>query len=196
MGDPTQLHQILLNLCVNARDAMPHGGSLILTVENVVVDEQYAAMNLQAKAGQYVCINVTDSGTGIPPAILGKIFEPFLTTKDVGKGTGLGLSTVMAIVKSHHGFINAYSEPGHGTTFKVYLPAVEVSSEKRGDTVALTPPIRGNGETILVVDDEASILAITSKTLEASGYRILTADNGADAVAVCTTPGQDCGSSD
>ncbi len=184
LGDPTQLHQILLNLCVNARDAMSNGGSLTITVENVVLDEQYATMHIEAKAGQYVCINVTDSGSGIPPAIIDKIFEPFFTTKDMGKGTGLGLSTVMAIVKSHGGFINAYSEQGKGTTFKVYLPATEVSSKAKGDTVALPSPPRGKGETILVVDDEASILTITSKTLEAFGYRTLTADDGADAVAL------------
>ena len=184
LGDPTQLHQILLNLCVNARDAMPDGGCLTITVENVVLDEQYATMHLEAKAGRFVCINVIDSGSGIPPAILDKIFEPFFTTKQVGKGTGLGLSTVMAIVKSHAGFINAYSEPGKGTTFKVYLPATEASSETRGETIALPAPPRGKGETILVVDDEASILTITSKTLEAFGYRTLTADDGADAVAL------------
>jgi PAS domain S-box-containing protein len=184
LGDPTQLHQILLNLCLNARDAMPDGGTLTITVENVVLDEQYAAMHIEAKAGRYVCLNVTDSGTGIPPAILDKIFEPFFTTKDIGKGTGLGLSTVMAIAKSHDGFINAYSEPGKGTTFKVYLPAIEVSSEGRRETVALPAPPRGKGETILVVDDEASILTITSKTLEAFGYRTLIADDGAEAVAL------------
>ena len=101
LGDPTQVHQILLNLCVNARDAMPNGGNLTIGVENCVLDEQYAAMNIQAKAGRYVNISVTDSGTGMPPDILDKIFEPFFTTKELNKGTGLGLSTVMAIVKSH-----------------------------------------------------------------------------------------------
>ena len=125
LGDPTQVHQILLNLCVNARDAMPNGGSLTVTVENRVLDEQYAAMNIQAKPGRYVQISVTDTGTGIPPDLVDKIFEPFFTTKELNKGTGLGLSTVMAIVKSHDGIINVYSEPGKGTTFKVYLPAME-----------------------------------------------------------------------
>jgi PAS domain S-box-containing protein len=184
LGDPTQLHQILLNLCVNARDAMPEGGSLTIGVENCVLDEQYAAMHAEAKPGRYVLISVTDSGTGIPPELLDKIFEPFFTTKEVGKGTGLGLSTVIGIVKSHDGVINVYSEVGKGTTFNVYLPAVEASSDgTRKQTQQIRLP-RGNGETILVVDDEASILTITSQTLEAFGYRVLTAADGAEAVAV------------
>jgi PAS domain S-box-containing protein len=184
LGDPTQVHQILLNLCVNARDAMPNGGTLIVAVENCVLDEQYAGMNLQAKPGRYVNISVTDTGTGIPPALIDKIFEPFFTTKELNKGTGLGLSTVMAIVKSHDGIVNVYSEPGKGTTFKVYLPAMEISSEARKEQTETANLPRGNGETVLVVDDEASILTITSQTLQAFGYRVLTATDGADAVAV------------
>jgi PAS domain S-box-containing protein len=183
LGDPTQVHQILLNLCVNARDAMPNGGNLMVSVENAVLDEQYAAMNIQAKPGRYVLISVTDSGTGIPPHLIDKIFEPFFTTKDLNKGTGLGLSTVMAIVKSHEGIVNVYSEPGKGTKFKVYLPAIESTddSARKGSVQASLP--RGNGETVLVVDDEASILTITSQTLQAFGYKVLTATNGATAVA-------------
>jgi PAS domain S-box-containing protein len=183
-GDPTQLHQILLNLCVNARDAMPDGGSLTVAAENCVLDDQYAAMHIEAKAGRYVIISVTDSGTGIPPAILEKIFEPFFTTKDLNKGTGLGLSTVIAIVKSHQGFVNVYSEPGKGTTFKVYLPAMEGSPEGQEQEPEVVSLPRGNGETILVVDDEASIRTITSQTLVAFGYRVLAAMDGAEAVAV------------
>jgi PAS domain S-box-containing protein len=163
-GDPTQVHQILLNLCVNARDAMPNGGRLTVGVENGLLDEHYAAMNAEAKPGRYVQINVTDSGTGMTQEVIDKIFEPFFTTKEMGKGTGLGLSTVMAVVKSHEGIVNVYSEPGQGTTFKVYLPAVETFAEGQKK---LTQPIlapRGNGETVLVVDDEASILMITSQT--------------------------------
>jgi len=149
-----------------------------------VLDEQYAAMNIQAKPGRYVIISVTDSGMGIPRDILDKIFEPFFTTKELNKGTGLGLSTVMGIVKSHDGIINVYSEPGKGTTFKVYLPAIEVSSEGRREQSEQASLPRGNGETVLIVDDEASILTITGQTLQAFGYRILTALNGAAAVAV------------
>jgi len=184
LGDPTQVHQILLNLCVNARDAMPNGGTLTVGVENCELDEQYAAMNLQAKAGRYVNVNVTDSGTGIPQGILDKIFEPFFTTKEINEGTGLGLSTVMAIVKSHGGIINVYSETGKGTTFKVYLPAMELSPAARqllGQQISVP---RGKGEMVLVIDDEASILTITGKTLQAFDYRVLTATDGAEAVAV------------
>jgi PAS domain S-box-containing protein len=184
LGDPTQLHQILLNLCVNARDAMPDGGNLSITVENVHLDDQYVAMNVQAKAGKYVIINVTDSGQGIPPDILDKIFDPFFTTKEVGKGTGLGLSTVMAIVKSHGGFVNVYSEVGKGSSFKVYLPALEKSAKTQRDTVSLATLPRGNGERILIVDDENSILTITSQTLEAFGYKTMTANDGAEAIAI------------
>jgi PAS domain S-box-containing protein len=184
LGDPTQIHQILLNLCVNARDAMPNGGALTVTVENCVLDEHYAAMNIQAQPGRYVRISVIDSGTGMPPAILDKIFEPFFTTKELTKGTGLGLSTVLAIVKSHAGFINVYSEQGKGTTFQVYLPAMEAPSETGQELPEHLSLPRGNGETILIIDDEASILAITSQTLQAFGYRVLTAMDGAEGVAV------------
>jgi CheY-like chemotaxis protein len=184
LGDPTQLHQVLLNLCVNARDAMPLGGSLKIEAENTVLDEHYAAMNLQAKPGRYVKISVADSGTGIPPELLDKIFEPFFTTKDLNKGTGLGLSTVMAIVKSHGGIVNVYSEPGRGTTFTVYLPAFSGETETGDDRSAENSLPRGQGETILVVDDEASILTVTSQTLQAFGYRVVTATDGAEALGL------------
>jgi PAS domain S-box-containing protein len=184
LGDPTQVHQVLLNLCVNARDAMPKGGHLTIHAENAVLDEHYAAMNVQAKPGRYVNLIVTDSGTGMPPEVSNRIFEPFFTTKDLTKGTGLGLSTVMAIVKSHEGVINVYSEPGHGTRFNVYLPAMPPSGgETNGPPQADELP-RGHGETILVVDDEVSILNITAQTLRAFGYKVLTAGDGAEAVAV------------
>jgi PAS domain S-box-containing protein len=187
LGDPTQVHQVLLNLCVNARDAMPNGGKLTIGVENAVLDQQYAAMNLQAKPGNYVNINVTDSGTGIPPELLEKIFEPFFTTKEVGKGTGLGLSSVIAIVRSHGGFVKVYSESGKGTTFRVYLPAADVPAGAAGEGPALVSLPRGNGETILLVDDEPSLITVASQTLQAFGYRVLTATDGADAVAVYLT---------
>jgi PAS domain S-box-containing protein len=186
VGDPTQVQQILLNLCVNARDAMPNGGTLSIKAENCQADEHYVAMNKQAKPGSYVAISVTDVGIGIPQDIIDQIFEPFFTTKEVGKGTGLGLSSVKAIVKSHGGFINVYSELGRGTTFKVYLPAQETAGEdhpeEEGTEEDCLP--RGAGETILVVDDETSILSITSETLQTFGYQVLTATNGAEAVAI------------
>ena len=183
-GDPTQLQQILLNLCVNARDAMPGGGLLSISVENIVLDAQYASMHIEARPGRYVVFGVTDTGTGIPPAILDKIFEPFFTTKELGRGTGLGLSTVMAIIKGHAGFVNVYSELGAGTTFKVYLPALEESAGAMTETGILATLPRGNGETILIIDDESSILVITAQTLEAFGYRALTANDGTEAVTI------------
>ena len=184
VGDPTQLHQVLLNLCVNARDAMPNGGNLIISAQNCELDKQYVAMNSLAKPGNYISITVTDSGMGIPQNILDKIFEPFFTTKEIGKGTGLGLSTVMAIVKSHEGFINVYSEPGKGTTFKLYLPTTskDFSGLQEKQEIVMLP--RGRGETVLVVDDEGSILTIMTQTLQAFGYQVLSAPNGADAIAI------------
>ncbi len=122
LGDRTQIHQILLNLCVNARDAMPNGGTLIVSAENLTVDAHYAGLNLDAGPGPYVLLRVEDSGIGIPSEIITRIYDPFFTTKEVGKGTGLGLSTTLGIVKSHGGFIQVCSEVGKGTTFKVYLP--------------------------------------------------------------------------
>jgi signal transduction histidine kinase/CheY-like chemotaxis protein len=184
LGDATQLHQVLLNLCVNARDAMPQGGRLTITVENVKIDKQYAAMDIEAKEGRYVAFNVADTGLGIPPEIVDKIFDPFFTTKEVGKGTGLGLSTVIAIVKSHEGFVNVYSEPGRGTTFKIYLPATDVSTETSKQQTGKLFTLRGKNEMILLVDDELSILNITSQTLQACGYRVLTATDGAKALAL------------
>ncbi|MDZ8024224.1 MAG: response regulator [Nostoc sp. SerVER01] len=180
-GDSTQLHQVLMNLCVNARDAMPNGGSLIISAENLLIDENYARMNLEAKVGPYIVITVSDNGAGIPGEILDRIFEPFFTTKDVGQGTGLGLSTVLGIVKSHGGFINVYSEPGNGTSFKVYLPAV-------GGMETLTPEDSilqtGHGELILVVDDEAAIQEITKSSLETHNYKTLIAGDGIEAIAL------------
>jgi len=184
VGDPTQIHQILLNLCINARDAMPNGGSLRIGVENAVIDEPYATLHLDARPGHYVQISVTDSGTGMTPDVIDKIFDPFFTTKTLTKGTGLGLSTVMGIVKSHKGFIQVYSEPGKGTTFKVYLPAMRSPLEERMKQTQLVGPPQGNDEMVLVVDDEDSILTITSQTLQNFGYRVLTAKNGVEAVAV------------
>ncbi len=182
-ADPTQLHQVLLNLCVNARDAMPDGGQITITAENMQVDAQYAAMNIEAREGPYVKIEVEDSGTGIPKAIIEKIFDPFFTTKEVGKGTGLGLSTVQAIIKSHGGFIRVYSEPGMGAKFRIYLPAQTTGSTAEHGGIQVKLP-RGNGETLLVVDDEASIRQITKQTLEAFGYKVLLAADGSEAVSL------------
>jgi PAS domain S-box-containing protein len=188
VGDPTQLHQVLLNLCVNARDAMPSGGILTISAENVRVDEHYASLNVDAHPGSYVILQITDTGAGMPPAVIEKIFDPFYTTKEVGKGTGLGLSTSLAIVKSHGGFIGVYSEIGKGTTFKAYFTAqTEASAEAETEIAADLP--RGNGELILVVDDEASVRQITRKTLEGFGYRVVVASDGAEAVAAVARHG-------
>jgi CheY-like chemotaxis protein len=141
-------------------------------------------MNLQGNPGHYVNISVTDSGTGMTPEVLDKIFEPFFTTKSIDKGTGLGLSTVMAIVKSHDGLINVYSEPGKGTTFKIYLPAMQLCTEAMPEHTQEPSLPRGDGETVLVIEDEASILTITSQTLRAFGYEVLTASDGTEALAI------------
>ncbi|MFN6539217.1 MAG: response regulator [Nostoc sp. EkiNYC01] len=180
-GDSTQLHQVLMNLCVNARDAMPNGGILRISAENLLIDENYARMNLEAKVGPYTVITVSDNGVGIPSEILDRIFEPFYTTKDVGQGTGLGLSTALGIIKSHGGFVNVYSEPGSGTSFKVYLPAV---GGMETFTIENLIPETGNGELILVVDDEVAIQEITKSSLEAHNYKTLIAGDGIEAIAI------------
>jgi PAS domain S-box-containing protein len=183
VGDPTQLHQVLLNLCVNARDAMPDGGQLAVCAANLVVDEAFVRANGEGKPGPHVIFIVSDTGTGIPPDIQGKIFDPFFTTKGVGKGTGLGLSSVATIVKSHNGFIRLETGPGRGTTFKLYFPAAE--SEKASSASPFAPVIpRGRGEWVLVVDDEASVRLISQHTLEMFGYRVLTASNGIEGASL------------
>jgi nitrogen-specific signal transduction histidine kinase/CheY-like chemotaxis protein len=182
-ADPTQFHQVLLNLVVNARDAMPQGGTLSVEAENRALDESYAGTGAEARPGRYVAVTVSDTGVGMPPEVVERIFDPFFTTKEVGQGTGLGLSTALTIVKGHGGFMNVYSAPGRGTKFTVYVPAAEYGEDAReGQERAALPG--GHGELILVVDDEESIRQITMKTLEAFGYRVLTAGDGTEAVAV------------
>ncbi len=180
-GDSTQIHQVLLNLCVNARDAMPEGGRLTITAENVHLDEQYATLVPEATAGSYVALQVEDSGQGIAPELLDRIYEPFFTTKVLGQGSGLGLSTSLGIVKSHGGFIRVYSELGKGTKFKVYLPAQSAESSLSA-TEGETAFPRGKGQLILVVDDEANVRQITKQTLEEFGYRAILAGDGAEAL--------------
>jgi PAS domain S-box-containing protein len=180
IADGTQLHQVLMNLMVNARDAMPDGGTLTIAAENLIVDENYAQINIDARVGPYVVVTVADTGSGIPPEVLERIFEPFFTTKDPGQGTGLGLSTTLGIVKSHGGFIHAYSDVELGTSFKIYLPA-EASAETASAIDILDLPI-GNGELILVVDDEVSVREIVKASLEAYNYRVMTAQDGIQAI--------------
>ncbi len=179
-ADGTLLHQVFMNLCVNARDAMPEGGTLTITAENVVIDEYYARMHIDSHVGHYVVVTIADTGMGIPPAILDRIFDPFFTTKEVGQGTGLGLSTVLGIVKSHNGFINVYSEVNKGTRFKVYFPA----SGTPIPAPIVEPTLQlGNGELILLVDDEVAVLEVTKATLEAHGYQVMRAADGIEAIA-------------
>ncbi len=182
-ADATQMHQVLMNLCVNARDAMPEGGSISIMAENVYLDENYARMHIEAKAGRFVVVSVADTGPGMTPEIQNRIFEPFFTTKEMTKGTGLGLSTALTIVKSHGGFINVYSELHKGSQFALYLPALNTPGSVDA-AVAQTDLPLGNGELILVVDDEESIREITRGTLETFGYRVLTASDGTEALAL------------
>ncbi|MFB2875326.1 response regulator [Floridanema aerugineum] len=187
-GDETQLHQVLVNLCVNARDAMPNGGLLKLSAQNLVVDTSYTQKHIDAKIGAYVLLTVSDTGTGIPSEIIDRIFEPFFTTKEFGKGTGLGLSTAIGIVKSHGGFITVSSTINQGTEFKVFLPAFIPSPTRIEEDLDFPP---GNGETILIVDDEAAIREITQNSLEAYGYQTLTATNGVEAISLYMQHPQD-----
>ena len=180
-GDSTQLHQVLLNLCVNARDAMPEGGSLSLSLENCEEDDTFVSMVHEAKPGRYVRFRLADSGIGSPKEIVDRIFEPFFTTKEPGKGTGLGLSTTVGIVRSHGGFLKVESEPGKGSVFQVFIPATtEAVLEKPEEKPSLT---RGHGETILVVDDEKEIVHVVETILKQNGWKVLKATDGLEGVA-------------
>ena len=182
-ADPTQIHQVLMNVCLNARDAMPNGGSLRVAVANVHLDENDARINPEAEPGGYVQITVEDTGTGMSKETVKRIFDPFFTSKALGHGTGLGLSTALTIVQSHGGFINVYSELGRGSRFSINLPAMEDQVEVISpDPVAAYP--YGNGELILVVDDEENIVQITTATLERFGYRAVSAADGAEGLKV------------
>ena len=181
-GSPTQLHQVLLNLVMNARDAMPSGGALGLGARNVQFDEPHPDMGPRARPGRYVALEVRDTGRGIPPGILGRVFEPFFTTKAAGVGAGLGLSIARSIVRSHGGFVTLSSAEGRGSTVSVYLPVGEVAEALAGELPADLP--RGRGELVLLVDDDAVVRAVTQQALEASGYRVIAARDGAEAIAM------------
>ncbi len=176
MGNVTQLHQVLMNLCVNARDAMPNGGLLQLEAETALLERKTPPGSAEPISGKFVKIVVRDTGTGIPPELLAKIFDPFFTTKEEGKGTGLGLSTVVSIVKSHSGFLEVDSKPGEGTAFTIFLPAAE-NAPGREDSASAAPP-DGHGKLVLVVDDEEALLEMCKLTLETFNYRVVTARDG------------------
>jgi PAS domain S-box-containing protein len=182
-GDATQLTQVLLNLCVNSRDAMPHGGNILISARNHVLSEAEALRHGAAR-GDYVVFEVADTGEGMSKEIIDLIFDPFFTTKEVGSGTGLGLSTVQGIVTNHGGFVAVSSAPGEGSTFTIYLPARGPQAEPAAVPADTSAPPQGNGELILLVDDDASVLSITQQTLVEFGYRVLTAEDGAQAIGV------------
>jgi two-component system cell cycle sensor histidine kinase/response regulator CckA len=181
-GDAIQLRQVILNLCINSRDAMPDGGKLFLKAENLAMDENGIQIHPDARPGRYVVFTISDTGSGIPPGLFNKIFEPFFTTKEVTGGAGLGLPTAAAIVRSHGGFVTLHSEVRKGTTFKIYIPAADVAEHAPVEEKDLDV-LSGHGELILVVDDESSIREITRVTLETYGYSVMTAIDGAEAIA-------------
>jgi nitrogen-specific signal transduction histidine kinase/CheY-like chemotaxis protein len=184
--DPSQLTNAILNLSLNARDAMPEGGKLIIETGNAVLDDSYVSMNSDVAAGNYAMVAVTDSGHGIPAAILSKVFEPFFTTKDVDKGTGLGLSMVYGFVKQSNGHIKIYSEEGHGTTIRIYLPRAPAAA---ASAVTTSPPVLAGGhETILVVEDDNLVRAFVVGQIQSLGYLTLAAVNAAEAMAVIDGP--------
>jgi len=187
-ADPTQIEQVLMNLCINARDAMPDGGRLLIETEMVELDESYCRFYPQITAGRYAVLSVSDTGMGMDAETRERIFEPFFTTKERGKGTGMGLATVYGIVKQHGGFIHVYSEPGQGSLFRVYLPilegAVAEGAAKKTPAPSLAE-VRGT-ETILLAEDHESIREMARQTLMSLGYRVLAACDGEEALRLCS----------
>jgi nitrogen-specific signal transduction histidine kinase len=181
--DPGQMEQVILNLVINARDAMPSGGKFILETTNVHLDEEYARTHMSVEPGHFVMLSVTDTGSGMSPQVKERLFEPFFTTKEKGKGTGLGLSTVYGIMKQSGGNIWVYSEPGRGTNFRIYMPRVDLEADSlshRDDTVSM---LYGN-ETILLAEDEPSVRGLAARVLRNQGYKILEAVNGSEALQI------------
>ncbi|NJP22415.1 MAG: response regulator [Hydrococcus sp. CRU_1_1] len=183
-GDMTQLHQVIMNLCLNARDAMPEGGTLRLSTRNIFINETYVRLNHDARVGSYIAITIEDTGGGIAPEILSRIFDPFFTTKQLNEGAGLGLAIAANIIKHHNGFIDVSSTIGKGTKFQVFLPAEKILIDEESETFQDLP--KGNETAILIVDDEPSICKMSETLLKSYGYRVLTARNGIEAIALFT----------
>ena len=190
LADPSQIEDVILNLAVNARDAMPNGGDLLIETANTHLDEQYAAHNLEVMAGDYVSVVVTDSGSGMPPDVVERVFEPFFTTKEVGKGTGLGLSMVYGFVKQSRGHVKVYSEVGHGTSIKLYLPRAEVPPAEAGQANARPTANPGGTESILVVEDSPTVRSMSAGILRALGYQVREAEDGVRALAILKETGE------
>jgi CheY-like chemotaxis protein len=185
-ADAGQLEQVIMNLVVNAKDAMPDGGKLCIRTASVTLDDSYRPENTLIKNGPYVMISVSDSGHGMDRETQARIFEPFFTTKEQGKGTGLGLSTVYGIIKQSGGYVFVQSEPGTGTAFTIYLPRVEGTSDLRGETPA-SQSTAGGSETVLLVEDEDSVRQLVRETLQSRGYRVLEASNGNAALSLAAS---------
>jgi len=190
-ADPSQMEQILMNLAVNARDAMPEGGKLVIETENVILEEEYCRVHLGAKPGPFSLITVSDTGCGMDPETVEHIFEPFYTTKEKGRGTGLGLSMVYGIIKNHGGYIMCYSEPGEGTSFKIYLPVERETNNQEPERVEEAPMPKGGAETILLVDDELPLRELGEQMLKRFGYRVLTAPDGETALEIYRQKGEE-----
>ena len=189
-ADPGQIEQVIMNLALNSRDAMPHGGKLTLETANAILDETYAREHQSVEPGRYVMLAVSDTGTGMSEETLTRIFEPFYTTKEVGKGTGLGLSMVYGIVKQSGGYIWVYSEPNRGTTFKVYLPRIDQPAEESGAEKQPGKVLRGT-ETILLVEDDPQLRALSSSVLSHCGYNVLAAATPEEGLAICESNHRD-----
>ncbi|MEW6027301.1 MAG: GAF domain-containing protein [Planctomycetota bacterium] len=181
-ADAGNIEQVLMNLAINSRDAMPKGGTITIKTENVVIDEKYRQLNIESRCGNFACLTVSDTGSGMSKDVLSRIFEPFFTTKAQGKGTGLGLSVVYGIVKKHNGWVNVYSEVGQGSVFKIYLPAAAEKTAAKTETRIIPPEqLKGKGERLLVVEDDEGIRKLVSRALENMNYQVLIASSGAEA---------------